>query len=97
MDNDRQPPNPAVALEILSYFLHHPDAADSLTEIARWRLMQERVRQSVESTREAMQWLTEQGFVREEPRLGTEKIFLLNAEKREEAEALLKGSGSMPE
>jgi hypothetical protein len=44
-----------------------------------------------------MQWLTDQGYVREEPRLGTEKIFLLNPEKRAEAEALLKGNGSVTE
>jgi len=93
VDNDNRSLNPPVALEILSYFLHNPEAADSLTEIARWRLMQERVRYSVEATKLAMQWLIEEGFVREEPRLGTERIFLLNPERREEAERLLQHVG----
>jgi hypothetical protein len=79
-----------VAKEILSYFLRNPEAVDSLTELARWRLMQEAVRRSVESTQEALQWLIAEGYVDEETRVGTEPLFRLNPARRKDAECFLK-------
>jgi hypothetical protein len=87
--NDPGAPNIPVAKEILSYFLRNPEAADTLTEIARWRLMQETVRVSVEITERALSWLTSQGYVRAETRVGTDQIFQLNPERRDDAEAFL--------
>src|SRR3974390_3096486 len=69
--DDGEDPKLVVAREILGYFLLNPEAADSLTEIARWRLMQETVRRTVESTQEALNWLTTEGYLREESRAGT--------------------------
>ena len=89
MRSDAKDPNTVVAKEILSYFLRNPEAADSLTEIARWRLMQERVRHSVEKTAEALKWLIGEGYMREEMRIGTGPIYQLNAERREAAEDFL--------
>ena len=80
----------SVAREILSYFLRHPDTADSLVGIARWRLMQENVRQSVERTEEALQWLLAAGYMREETRVATGRIFRLNVERREAAARFLR-------
>ncbi len=91
MNSDAKDANTPAAKQILRYFLGHPNSADSLTEIARWRLMQEQVRQSVDTTLNALQWLLAKGYVREESRLGTERIFQLNAEKRDEAEVFLRG------
>ena len=90
MDSDAPDANKPVAREILTYFLSHPESADSLTEIARWRLLQERIRHSVDTTRAALQWLLDEGYVREETRLGTEPIFQLNAERRGEAELFVR-------
>lgn len=78
-----------VAKQILSYFLRNPEGADSLTELARWRLMEERVRLSVESTQAALNWLVAEGFVQQEARVGTESLFRLNPERRLDAESLL--------
>jgi hypothetical protein len=75
--------------EILSYFLRHPAAADSLTGIARWRLMEETVRQTLESTETALRWLISEGYLSEESRLGSERIYQLNPERREQAEQFL--------
>lgn len=83
--------------EILSYFLRNPDAADSLTEIARWRLMQETVRYTVESTQDALNWLIAEGYVREETRVGAERIFQLNPTRREDAESFLRNSAEKNE
>lgn len=93
MDSDAKDANTPAAREILSYFLRHPETADSLSEIARWRLMQEQVRHSVDTTVEALQWLLDEGYVREERRAGTDRIFQLNTERRKEAEEFLQGGG----
>lgn len=74
-----------VAREILRYFLRYPDTTDSLAGIARWRLMQETVRHSVERTSRAMQWLISEGFMQEETRVASGKIFRLNLGRRQEA------------
>jgi hypothetical protein len=78
-----------ITREILSYFLTHPEAADSLMEIARWRLAQETIRRTVEDTQAALAWLLAEGYVREEVRAGTESLFRLNAAYRKEAESFL--------
>lgn len=82
-------PTMEVAKEILSYFLRNPDAADNLVGIARWRLMQESVRQSVEKTNEALQWLIAAGYIREERHVATGRIFHLNLELRDAAKDFL--------
>ena len=80
----------AVAQQILSYFLRNPDVADSLTELARWRLMEERIRLSVENTQAALNWLVAQGYLQQEARVGTESLFRLNPARLQDAESLLK-------
>jgi hypothetical protein len=79
-----------VAKQILSYFLRNPEVADSLTELARWRLMEEQIRLSVENTQAALNWLVDQGYVQQEARVGTESLFRLNPARRADAESLLK-------
>jgi hypothetical protein len=86
---DGKPENMPVAEQILSYFLRNPDGADSLTELARWRLMEERVRLSVESTQAALNWLVAEGYLQQEARVGTESLFRLNPARRLDAEYLL--------
>jgi hypothetical protein len=87
---DAKNPNMDVAREILRYFLRNPGAADNLIGIARWRLMQESVRHSVEKTGEALKWLITEGYIREEQHLASGRIFHLNTELRDEAEAFLR-------
>ena len=79
----------AVAREILDYFLRHPEAADSLTGVARWRLLEQAVERSVATTETALQWLLEQGYLRQRQIAGGERIFQLNPEKRRDAELFL--------
>lgn len=86
----RKASNVQTAQEILSYFLHHPEAADSLTELSRWRLMEQTVRRSVEDTREALDCLIAEGYVREVTRVGTESLYQFNSARREDAELFLK-------
>ena len=86
---NRKAANVPVVKDILRYFLRNPEAVDSLTEIARWRLMQETVRRCVEDTQTAMEWLIDEGYMREETHVGTESLFLLNQERRADAQAFV--------
>jgi hypothetical protein len=81
--------NVPAAKEILDYFLRNPEAADTLMEVARWRLMHEAVRRSVESTEKALNWLIAEGYLQEERRAGTERIFRLNPDRSEDAKTFL--------
>jgi hypothetical protein len=81
---------PEVAKEILSYFLRHPNAADSLEGIAEWRILEEKVRRSVEETKKALDWLVRKGFLQEEEHLAR-PIFQLNSEKLAEMKRFLEG------
>ncbi len=59
-------------------------------ELARWRLMQERIRITVEETQAALNWLVAEGYLELEPRVGTESLFHLNPERIGDAESLLR-------
>ncbi len=78
-----------IAKDVLSYFLRNPDSAESLTELARWRLMQEMVRRSVERTRSAVEWLIAEGYLKEEIREGTETLLRLDPDRREDAQSVI--------
>jgi hypothetical protein len=87
-----EPKNVEAAKQILDYFLRNPEAADSLTGIARWRLMEDFVQRSVEATQAALDWLVAEGYVEAVTRRGVGPLFHLNSQKREEAESLLRPS-----
>jgi hypothetical protein len=78
-----------VARAILSYFLRNPQAADNLEGIVRWRLLSETVHRKVDETRAALAWLTDNGYLTQAVQLSSDPIFMLNPEKREQAEELL--------
>ena len=79
----------AVTRDILSYFLRNPQTADDLEGIARWRLMSETIRRSVEETNEALEWLADQGFLMRITTTGARPIFRLNEVNRVRAETFL--------
>jgi hypothetical protein len=81
-----------VAREILGYFLRNPGAMDNLGGIARWRLLEEAIHRTVESTADALQWLTAEGFLKEVPMEGTGPFFRLNRSKRLEAQNFLESA-----
>jgi len=83
---------PVRAREILSYFLHNPQAADSLEGVARWRLLEETVHRTVGEINEAIGWLVAHGFLLEESVAGSGPMFSLNHEQAAEAERILAGS-----
>jgi len=78
-------------MEILSYFLRNPLAADTLEGVARWRLLDEVVYRKVEETRAALEWLVERGLLLETAVSGASPVFCLNIDRISEAEKLLAG------
>jgi hypothetical protein len=78
-----------IARDILSYFLRNPQTADDLEGVARWRLMSETIRRSVDDTYMALEWLAEQGFLVRETTAGAGPIFRLNSVNRLRAETFL--------
>lgn len=81
---------PDLAREILSYFLENPNAADTVEGIACWRLMEEKIRRTVELTNSALDWLVSRGFLKEMRALNSVRIFELNKERSAEAQFFLR-------
>src|SRR6266542_2047859 len=77
MAND-QPPDRAMASEILIYFLRNPQAADSLEGVARWRLMDEVIRRKLDETEAALEWLVAEGYLTTSTSPGGTTTFRLN-------------------
>jgi Fe2+ or Zn2+ uptake regulation protein len=84
------PPHP-VAKEVLCYFLRNPRAADSLEGIARWRLLSENVRRKVDETRQALDWLVENGLLTQTSIVGAETIYSLTEANHEAVAKFLDG------
>ncbi len=76
-------------MELLEYFLHNPQAIDSLEGIARWRLREQTIDRSVDEVNEALSWLVERGFLLQESTRSASSVFYLNLEKVAEANRLL--------
>jgi len=74
---------------VLSYFLTKPSAAESLEDIARWRLRQAAISRTVEETSEAIEWLIEKGLLERLDTRASGPLFRLNVTTRQQAEQLL--------
>jgi hypothetical protein len=75
--------------EILTYFVEHPAAADSLEGIARWRLMQRKIEKTVIETEKGLNWLVARGFLLREVRRSAGSIFRLNPDRQDAAKRLV--------
>ena len=82
---------PPVSRDVLTFFLRNPKAADSIEGVARWRLLEEAVRQTLADTERAVRWLVDQGFLREVSTNAAGRIFMLNHRRRAEAEEFVAG------
>ena len=79
-------PVPAMAPQVLECFVRNPQVVDSLEGIARFRIQQQTIKQTVEQVELALDWLVQQGFVLEEQTIGVSPMFRLNRERASEAE-----------
>ncbi len=74
-----------VVKQVLSYFLRNPKAADNLGGIARWRLLEEQIQNSLSQTEAALDWLVSEGYLKEFRVAGSERSFRLNQERSSDA------------
>jgi hypothetical protein len=74
---------------IMRYFLQNPTAADSVEGIARWRLLEQRARDAVQETNEALALLVEREIIQEIRVTGAPPLFRLNPDKSDDARRLL--------
>ena len=83
-----------LARQILSYFLRNPQCVDDLKGITKLRLLDELIHRAVRDTSEAIEWLVAKGYLDATEPTGTERIFRLNEEKRDEALLFVKENES---
>lgn len=88
-----QLPELDIVKQILSYFVRHPDAVDSLEGVARWRLLEEQIDRTVRKTESALEWLLAEGYLVDVRRPGTERLYQLNLKRRSKAIEFL-GAGA---
>jgi hypothetical protein len=74
---------------VLEFFVSYPRAADTVEGVARWRLLELTVHQTIQETERAIEVLVEKGFLKRTPVHGSEDLFSLNEEERSAAQAFL--------
>ncbi len=89
------PRTQSVAREIMSYFLEHPEAIDSLEGIARWRLMLRQIDRTVEETAVALRVLISDDLIEEIQSESGPSLYRLNPGTRKEAQLIFKGGKRM--
>jgi hypothetical protein len=82
--------------DVLGYFLHNPQSADSLEGVAHWRLLDETIHHTLTETKAALERLVAEGYVKEISAAGSDHIYSLNSEKRKEAEQFIKEGNPPP-
>jgi DNA-binding transcriptional ArsR family regulator len=90
LDTAKPPRSSKTVRETLAYFLRNPSATDSLEGIARWRLLGEAIHRSLDETQTAIEWLVDRGYLLDDERRGTPRLFRLNPDKVAAAAVLVK-------
>jgi hypothetical protein len=76
----------AIIRQVLGYFVRNPKAVDTLEGVARWRLLEERVHESVRQTKAAIDWLVKEGYLEEVVTPGGKApVFRMKAERKDDA------------
>jgi hypothetical protein len=95
-DEPNSAPEKAI-LQILDYFLRHPEAVDSADGIAHWRLLGECGQLSLGETEEGLGWLVSSGYLREVAVPGSRHVYALNPELQDRATQFLRELRRKPE
>jgi hypothetical protein len=82
--------------DVLGYFLHNPQSADSLVGVAHWRLLDETIHHTLTETKGALEKLVADGYLKKVSASGSDPIYTLNSEKRQAAEQFIKRGDSTP-
>ena len=95
-DDPNRAPEKAI-LQILDYFVRHPEAVDSADGIAHWRLLGEFSQLSLAETEEGLGWLVLRGYLREVAVPGSRHVYALNPDMKEQATQFLREIRREPE
>ncbi len=86
-----------VMRDILSYFVRHPQAADTLEGIVRFRVLDELVHRGVPETEAALEQLVRQGLLRRDSVPGSGVLYRIgDAAQLEAAQRALAASPGTP-
>ena len=73
----------------MRYFVQHPEAADSLEGIARWRLIEQRTRDLVAETSDAVEQLVDEGLLERVTLPGGQTLYRLRPDQADVARRLV--------
>jgi len=96
MSSNRKHNEERVAREILEYFLRNPQSADSLEGVARWRLLDETIHRTLAETRDALDRLVAEGYLRRVSVPGSGHIYSLGPRNKDEAESFIRTNSPDP-
>jgi len=83
-----------VSHQILQYLVRNPDAQDTLEGILQWWLLEQQIRNSATTVREALEWLISKDLVRTRQGADMRTYFRVNEAKYEDISALLGSNDS---
>lgn len=78
-----------LASEILTYFLRNPQSCDDLEGVTRWRLPDQRIYETLRTTKNALEWLVREGFLVKESKPWCGDIYRLNVEMQGKANSFI--------
>ena len=84
-----QQPELESAMHVLAYFVRNAAAADNVEGVARWRLLEERVHSTLQTTESALLWLVSQGFLEQMTMAGGNHVFRMNLKRMDDARVFL--------
>jgi hypothetical protein len=96
LNDEHSSPEKAI-LQILDYFLRHPEAVDSADGIAHWRLLGEVGQLSLAETEEGLNWLVSRGYLHEVAVPGSRHVYALDPEMQDKATQFLREARRRPE
>jgi hypothetical protein len=85
LQSSRFAAEPEIARQVLSYFVRNTQAADTLEGIARWRLVEEQLQNSLHQTDAAITWLVEQGYLEVVQPVGSVRLYRLDPLRQKDA------------
>ncbi len=88
-----QQPELEAARHVLAYFVRNATAADNVEGVARWRLLEERVHSTLQTTESALSWLVSQGFLEQMTTAGGNHVFRMNPKRMDDARVFLAQGG----
>lgn len=77
---------PRLARDLLRLYLTNPTMVETIEGLARWRLAEQLIEQTIRETQQALEWLVGRGFLREISGRRGRTVFMMNPDRREDAQ-----------